>query len=52
MGWTDLGAELPQDDNDNGTAVPTWRAMRLLRFGGIASGIVGCMAVGGPAGTD
>lgn len=38
---------MPQDDNDNGTAVPTGRATRLLRFGGIASGILGGVAVGG-----
>ena len=38
---------MPQDDNDNGTAVPTGRATRLLRFGGIASGILGGVAAGG-----
>ena len=36
---------MPQDDG--GAAVPTGRAARLLRFGGIASGIAGNVAVGG-----
>ncbi len=36
---------MPQDDD--GTAVPTSRAARLLRFGGIASGIAGNVAAGG-----
>jgi predicted unusual protein kinase regulating ubiquinone biosynthesis (AarF/ABC1/UbiB family) len=36
---------LPQDDD--GAAVPTGRAARLLRFGGIASGIAGSVAAGG-----
>jgi predicted unusual protein kinase regulating ubiquinone biosynthesis (AarF/ABC1/UbiB family) len=36
---------LPQDDD--GAAVPTGRAARLLRFGGIASGIAGNVAAGG-----
>ena len=35
----------PQDDD--GAAVPTGRAARLLRFGGIASGIAGSVAAGG-----
>ena len=35
----------PQDDD--GAAVPTGRAARLLRFGGIASGIAGNVAAGG-----
>ncbi len=33
--------------NDDGAAVPTGRAARLLRFGGIASGIAGGVAAGG-----
>ena len=36
---------LPQDDDS--AAVPTGRAARLLRFGGIASGIAGNVAAGG-----
>ena len=36
---------LPQDDD--GAVVPTGRAARLLRFGGIASGIAGNVAAGG-----
>jgi predicted unusual protein kinase regulating ubiquinone biosynthesis (AarF/ABC1/UbiB family) len=36
---------LPEDDD--GAAVPTGRAARLLRFGGIASGIAGKVAAGG-----
>ncbi|MCX7288274.1 MAG: AarF/ABC1/UbiB kinase family protein [Rhodobacterales bacterium] len=36
---------MPADDN--GAAVPTGRAARLLRFGGIASGIAGGVAAGG-----
>jgi predicted unusual protein kinase regulating ubiquinone biosynthesis (AarF/ABC1/UbiB family) len=36
---------LPQDDD--GAAVPTGRAARLLQFGGIASGIAGSVAAGG-----
>ena len=36
---------MPQDDE--GAAVPTGRAARLLRFGGIASGIAGNVAAGG-----
>ncbi len=36
---------MPQDDD--GAAVPTGRAARLLRFGGIASGIAGGVAAGG-----
>ena len=35
----------PQDDD--GAAVPTGRAARLLRFGGIVSGIAGNVAAGG-----
>ena len=38
---------MPQDRDDNGAAVPTGRVARLLRFGGIASGIAGGMAAGG-----
>jgi predicted unusual protein kinase regulating ubiquinone biosynthesis (AarF/ABC1/UbiB family) len=34
-------------DDDEGAAVPTGRAARLLRFGGIASGIAGNVAAGG-----
>ena len=36
---------MPQ--NDDGAAVPTGRAARLLRFGGMASGIAGNVAAGG-----
>ncbi len=36
---------LPSDDD--GAVVPTGRAARLLRFGGIASGIAGNVAAGG-----
>ncbi len=36
---------MPQDDE--GAAVPTGRAARLLRFGGMASGIAGNVAAGG-----
>ena len=36
---------MPADDD--GAAVPTGRAARLLRFGGIASGIAGSVAAGG-----
>ena len=36
---------MPQDDH--GVAVPTGRAARLLRFGGMASGIAGNVAAGG-----
>lgn len=38
---------MPEDDFDNGAAVPTGRAARLLRFGGMASGIAGGVAAGG-----
>ncbi len=38
---------MPQDDNDNGAAVPTGRVARLLRIGGMASGIAGGAAAGG-----
>jgi predicted unusual protein kinase regulating ubiquinone biosynthesis (AarF/ABC1/UbiB family) len=38
---------LPEDENDNGAAVPTGRVGRLLRFGGIAGGIAGGVAMGG-----
>lgn len=38
---------MPQDNRDDGAAVPTGRASRLLRFGGIASGIAGNVAAGG-----
>jgi len=38
---------LPHRDDDNGAAVPTGRVGRLLRFGGIASGIAGGVAAGG-----
>lgn len=38
---------LPHDDTDEGAAVPTGRANRLLRFSGIASGIAGSVAAGG-----
>ena len=36
---------MPQDDD--GAAVPTGRAARLLRFGGMATGIAGGVAAGG-----
>ncbi|MDN2584203.1 hypothetical protein [Aquibium sp. ELW1220] len=35
---------MPQDDD--GAAVPTGRAARLLRFGGIVTGIAGSVAAG------
>lgn len=38
---------MPQDDHDNSSAVPTGRVARLIRFGGIASGIAGSIAAGG-----
>ena len=36
-----------QDDSEAGAAVPTGRTARLLRFGGIATGIAGSVALGG-----
>ena len=36
-----------KDDANDGAAVPTGRAARLLRFGGMASGIAGSVAAGG-----
>lgn len=38
---------MTQNRNDKGVAVPTGRVGRLLRFGGIASGIAGGVAAGG-----
>lgn len=39
---------MPENKNDDtGTAVPTGRIGRLLRFGGMASGIAGSVAAGG-----
>lgn len=38
---------MPQNEDDNGAAVPTGRVGRLLRFGGMASGIAGGVAAGG-----
>lgn len=38
---------MPQDDDDYSSAVPTGRVARLIRFGGIATGIAGDMATGG-----
>lgn len=38
---------MARDNDDTGAAVPTGRANRLLRFGGIASGIAGSIAAGG-----
>ena len=38
---------MPDQDDDRGAAVPTGRIERLLRFGGIASGIAGGVAAGG-----
>ena len=38
---------MPQNSDDKSAAVPTGRVGRLLRFGGIASGIAGGVAVGG-----
>ncbi|OYU41410.1 MAG: ubiquinol-cytochrome C reductase [Pseudorhodobacter sp. PARRP1] len=38
---------MSQHSDDNGAAVPTGRVTRLLRFGGIASGIAGGVAAGG-----
>jgi len=39
--------DIPDDDFNGGAAVPTGRAARLLRFGGIASGIAGGVAMEG-----
>lgn len=38
---------MPRNNRDDGTAVPTGRASRLLRVGGIASGLAGSVAAGG-----
>mgnify|MGYP001571419759 FL=1 len=38
---------LPPDHDDNGVAVPSGRLGRLLRLGGMASGIMGNVAAGG-----
>lgn len=38
---------MPKDENNHGFAVPTGRAVRLLRFGGMAAEIAGRVAVGG-----
>ena len=38
---------MPQNNNDNGAAVPTGRVGRLLQFGSMASGIAGGVAAGG-----
>jgi predicted unusual protein kinase regulating ubiquinone biosynthesis (AarF/ABC1/UbiB family) len=38
---------LHHEDTDDGAAVPTGRAARLLRFGSMASGIAGGVAAGG-----
>ncbi len=38
---------MPQDRQDKAAAVPAGRVSRLLRFGGIASGIAGGVAAGG-----
>lgn len=38
---------MTKDDTERGIAVPTGRAARLLRFGGMASGIAGNVAAGG-----
>lgn len=38
---------MPEDKTDDGAAVPTGRAARFLRFGGMASGIAGGVAAGG-----
>lgn len=38
---------MPKDDKNNGAAVPTGRAVRLLRFGGMATEIAGRVALGG-----
>ena len=42
-----MGTPLPDQDDDRGAAVPTGRAERLLRFGGMATGIAGGVAAGG-----
>jgi predicted unusual protein kinase regulating ubiquinone biosynthesis (AarF/ABC1/UbiB family) len=38
---------LPHDNDDKGAAVPTGRVARLMRFGGMATGIAGGVAAGG-----
>lgn len=38
---------MPQDKDNSGAAVPTGRVSRLLRFGGMATGIAGGVAAGG-----
>ena len=38
---------MPDQDDDRGASVPTGRVERLLRFGGMASGIAGGVAAGG-----
>lgn len=38
---------MPDQDDDRGAAVPTGRVERLLRFGGMATGIAGGVAAGG-----
>jgi predicted unusual protein kinase regulating ubiquinone biosynthesis (AarF/ABC1/UbiB family) len=38
---------VPKDEHNKGLAVPTGRAVRLLRFGGMAAEIAGRVAVGG-----
>ena len=38
---------MDRKEKDAGTAVPTGRVNRLLRFGGIASGIAGGVLAGG-----
>lgn len=42
-----MGHTVDQENEDQGTAVPTGRVARLLRFGGMASGIAGGVAAGG-----
>ena len=38
---------MPENEYDNGAAVPTGRVARLLRFGGMGAGIAGGVAAGG-----
>ncbi len=38
---------MPDDNESHGPAVPTGRAARLWRFGGMATGIAGNVAAGG-----
>jgi predicted unusual protein kinase regulating ubiquinone biosynthesis (AarF/ABC1/UbiB family) len=45
--WINGAHVLPHDIDDKGAAVPTGRIARLMRFGGMATGIAGGVAAGG-----